>query len=162
MGVTPPDPPGNKGLGEMMPAQLKETTMDPAKRSMLRFVLLADDREGTADSVERLMGSKGEARFAFIFRQGGIRQRGFAGRMSSSDGCGGGKNPLQDPDFTALSAIFADFILRISPIVFGLVCLRSNSILSATGYSSRNGFLESVLPPVTRSGPNAKLLRNSK
>ena len=55
-----------KGLGEMMPAQLKETTMDPAKRSMLRVVLLADDREGTADSVERLMGTKAEARFAFI------------------------------------------------------------------------------------------------
>jgi hypothetical protein len=47
-------------------AQLKETTMDPAKRTMLRVVLLADDREGTADSVERLMGSKAEARFAFI------------------------------------------------------------------------------------------------
>ncbi len=55
-----------KGLGEMMPAQLKETTMDPAKRSMLRVVLLADDRDGTADSVERLMGTKAEARFAFI------------------------------------------------------------------------------------------------
>src|ERR1700744_305129 len=55
-----------KGLGEMMPAQLKETTMDPAKRAMLRVVLLADDREGTADSVERLMGTKAEARFAFI------------------------------------------------------------------------------------------------
>jgi topoisomerase-4 subunit B len=55
-----------KGLGEMMPAQLKETTMDPAKRSLLRVVLLADDREGTADSVERLMGTKAEARFAFI------------------------------------------------------------------------------------------------
>ncbi len=55
-----------KGLGEMMPAQLKETTMDPTKRTMLRVVLLPDDREGTADSVERLMGSKAEARFAFI------------------------------------------------------------------------------------------------
>ncbi|MFT4277681.1 MAG: DNA topoisomerase IV subunit B [Rhodopseudomonas sp.] len=55
-----------KGLGEMMPAQLKETTMDPAKRTMLRVVLLADDRDGTANSVERLMGTKAEARFAFI------------------------------------------------------------------------------------------------
>jgi topoisomerase IV subunit B len=55
-----------KGLGEMMPAQLKETTMDPAKRSMLRVVLLPDDRDDTADSVERLMGTKAEARFAFI------------------------------------------------------------------------------------------------
>jgi len=55
-----------KGLGEMMPAQLKETTMDPSKRTMLRVVLLADDRSGTADSVERLMGTKAESRFAFI------------------------------------------------------------------------------------------------
>ena len=55
-----------KGLGEMMANQLKETTMDPAKRTLLRVVLLADDREGTADSVERLMGTKAEARFAFI------------------------------------------------------------------------------------------------
>ena len=55
-----------KGLGEVMPVQLKETTMDPAKRTLLRVVLLADDRDGTADSVERLMGTKAEARFAFI------------------------------------------------------------------------------------------------
>lgn len=55
-----------KGLGEMMPAQLKETTMDPKKRAMLRVVLLPDDREGTADSVERLMGTKAESRFVFI------------------------------------------------------------------------------------------------
>jgi topoisomerase-4 subunit B len=55
-----------KGLGEMMPAQLKETTMDPRKRALLRVVLLPDDREGTADSVERLMGVKAEPRFAFI------------------------------------------------------------------------------------------------
>jgi topoisomerase-4 subunit B len=55
-----------KGLGEMMPAQLKETTMDPAKRTLLRVKLLTEDRDGTADSVERLMGNKAEARFAFI------------------------------------------------------------------------------------------------
>jgi topoisomerase IV subunit B len=55
-----------KGLGEMMPAQLKETTIDPARRSILRVVLLADDPAGTADSVERLMGTKAEARFAFV------------------------------------------------------------------------------------------------
>ena len=55
-----------KGLGEMMPAQLKETTMDPKKRAMLKVMLLTDDREDTADSVERLMGTKAESRFAFI------------------------------------------------------------------------------------------------
>jgi topoisomerase IV subunit B len=55
-----------KGLGEMLPAQLKETTMDPRKRTLLRVVLIAEDREDTADSVERLMGAKAEARFAFI------------------------------------------------------------------------------------------------
>jgi topoisomerase-4 subunit B len=55
-----------KGLGEMLPAQLKETTMDPKKRTLLRVVLLTEDREDTADSVERLMGTKAEARFAFI------------------------------------------------------------------------------------------------
>ena len=55
-----------KGLGEMLPSQLKETTMAPAKRTLLRVVILEEDRAGTADSVERLMGSKPEARFAFI------------------------------------------------------------------------------------------------
>src|SRR5262249_52213471 len=55
-----------KGLGEMMAGQLKETTMDRKTRTLLRVMLLADDREDTADSVERLMGTKAEARFAFI------------------------------------------------------------------------------------------------
>ena len=55
-----------KGLGEMMPAQLKETTMDRAKRTMLQVRVLADDKASTDDSVERLMGNKPEARFAFI------------------------------------------------------------------------------------------------
>ena len=55
-----------KGLGEMLPAQLKETTMHPGKRTLLRVAVLPEDREATADSVERLMGNKPEARFAFI------------------------------------------------------------------------------------------------
>jgi topoisomerase-4 subunit B len=55
-----------KGLGEMMAAQLKETTMDPRKRTLLRVTLLADDRKDTEKSVERLMGVKAEARFDFI------------------------------------------------------------------------------------------------
>jgi len=55
-----------KGLGEMMAAQLKETTMDPKKRTLLRVTLVTDDRGETAESVERLMGTKAEARFDFI------------------------------------------------------------------------------------------------
>jgi topoisomerase-4 subunit B len=55
-----------KGLGEMMASQLKETTMDRKKRTLLRVQLLEDDRKATAKSVERLMGTKAEARFEFI------------------------------------------------------------------------------------------------
>jgi topoisomerase-4 subunit B len=55
-----------KGLGEMMPAQLKETTMDPKKRTLLKVLVTGEDREETADCVERLMGNKPEARFTFI------------------------------------------------------------------------------------------------
>ncbi|MGY2047021.1 DNA topoisomerase IV subunit B [Methylobacterium sp. JK268] len=55
-----------KGLGEMMPGQLKETTMDPTKRTLLRVAVLDEAREATGDAVERLMGNKPEARFAFI------------------------------------------------------------------------------------------------
>ena len=55
-----------KGLGEMMPAQLKETTMDPRKRSLLRVTVVDKTREDTSDTVDRLMGVKPEARFAFI------------------------------------------------------------------------------------------------
>jgi topoisomerase-4 subunit B len=40
--------------------------MDPAKRTLLRVALLEDDSAETADAVERLMGTKPEARFAFI------------------------------------------------------------------------------------------------
>src|SRR2546421_158689 len=55
-----------KGLGEMMAAQLKETTMDPKKRTLLKVTLVTEDREDTNSSVERLMGTKAETRFAFI------------------------------------------------------------------------------------------------
>jgi topoisomerase-4 subunit B len=50
----------------MMASQLKETTMDRKKRTLLQVALLTDDRKDTADSVERLMGTKAESRFAFI------------------------------------------------------------------------------------------------
>jgi topoisomerase-4 subunit B len=55
-----------KGLGEMMPAQLKETTMDPGKRALLRVNLLGDEKTTTAKVVEQLMGNKPEERFKFI------------------------------------------------------------------------------------------------
>jgi len=55
-----------KGLGEMMAAQLKETTMDPGKRTLLRVVLVDKEVKPTARTVERLMGTKAEARFDFI------------------------------------------------------------------------------------------------
>ncbi|MGF1659620.1 MAG: DNA topoisomerase IV subunit B [Rubrimonas sp.] len=55
-----------KGLGEMMPKQLRETTMDPASRRLIR-VAIDDEIPGeTGALVERLMGRKPELRFAFI------------------------------------------------------------------------------------------------
>jgi topoisomerase-4 subunit B len=55
-----------KGLGEMMAAQLKETTMDPRKRTLLQVKVVEDERKNTDRSVERLMGNKPELRFEFI------------------------------------------------------------------------------------------------
>jgi topoisomerase-4 subunit B len=55
-----------KGLGEMMPAQLKETTMDPAHRTLLRVAIDEVDFEGTREAVDNLMGTKADARFRFI------------------------------------------------------------------------------------------------
>ena len=55
-----------KGLGEMMAAQLKETTMDPKKRTLLQVKVVEDERKNTDKSVERLMGNKPELRFEFI------------------------------------------------------------------------------------------------
>ncbi|HAI29759.1 MAG TPA: DNA topoisomerase IV subunit B, partial [Thalassospira sp.] len=59
-----------KGLGEMPPAQLRETTMAPKKRTLLRVTLPdaaePDARGQTKDLVTRLMGKKPELRFQFI------------------------------------------------------------------------------------------------
>jgi len=57
-----------KGLGEMNPNQLKETTMDPATRSMLKVTLPSayEDRQPIKDLVERLMGRDPAPRFEFI------------------------------------------------------------------------------------------------
>ncbi|TGQ08408.1 DNA topoisomerase IV subunit B [Mesorhizobium sp. M4B.F.Ca.ET.215.01.1.1] len=54
-----------KGLGEMMASQLKETTMDPRKRTLLRVDVI-EAAAATKDRVDELMGTKPEARFRFI------------------------------------------------------------------------------------------------
>jgi len=54
-----------KGLGEMMAAQLKETTMDRRKRTLLRVEVI-DGVEATKSAVDSLMGTKPELRFKFI------------------------------------------------------------------------------------------------
>ena len=57
-----------KGLGEMMPAQLKETTMNPATRQLIRITLPHEyeERAVVNDLVDRLMGKNPEHRFNFI------------------------------------------------------------------------------------------------
>ncbi|MBA2771208.1 MAG: DNA topoisomerase IV subunit B [Sphingomonas sp.] len=57
-----------KGLGEMNPGQLKETTMDPGTRSLLKVTLPAEyeDQQPVRDLVERLMGRDPAKRFEFI------------------------------------------------------------------------------------------------
>ncbi|MDX2028589.1 MAG: toprim domain-containing protein, partial [Alphaproteobacteria bacterium] len=59
-----------KGLGEMMPVQLRETTMDPRRRSLLRVVVTTNNNtkeiKETEKLVESLMGRKPELRFQFI------------------------------------------------------------------------------------------------
>jgi topoisomerase-4 subunit B len=57
-----------KGLGEMNPMQLRETTMDPKTRILIRITLPDDveDRQQVRDLVDRLMGTNPAHRFAFI------------------------------------------------------------------------------------------------
>ncbi|HTR16128.1 MAG TPA: DNA topoisomerase IV subunit B [Acetobacteraceae bacterium] len=60
-----------KGLGEMPPAALKETTMDPKKRTLLKVVTPPDEKQRTSTMVESLMGRKPELRFQFIQERAG-------------------------------------------------------------------------------------------
>ena len=61
-----PDVTRFKGLGEMDYKDLKSTTMDPSKRTLLKVEIAEADRTAVADSVNALMGSKPELRFRFI------------------------------------------------------------------------------------------------
>jgi len=60
-----------KGLGEMPPAILKDTTMDPSKRTLLRIVANPESRAMTSERVESLMGKRPELRFQFIQENAG-------------------------------------------------------------------------------------------
>ena len=62
-----------KGLGEMNPMQLRETTMDPKTRQMIRITLPQEyeERAGVKDLVDRLMGNNPAHRFAFIQENAG-------------------------------------------------------------------------------------------
>jgi topoisomerase-4 subunit B len=55
-----------KGLGEMLPGQLKETTMRPGHRSLIRVEIAEDARKSTDKLFDQLMGKKPELRFQFI------------------------------------------------------------------------------------------------
>jgi topoisomerase-4 subunit B len=55
-----------KGLGEMDYKDLKSTTMDPSRRTLMRVEVVEAEKAAVADSVNALMGSKPELRFRFI------------------------------------------------------------------------------------------------
>ncbi|NNK66057.1 MAG: DNA topoisomerase IV subunit B, partial [Rhodobacteraceae bacterium] len=55
-----------KGLGEMDAKDLKDTTMNPATRKLIRVTIDEDEPGETGDLVERLMGKKPESRFEYI------------------------------------------------------------------------------------------------
>ncbi|ASM71515.1 MULTISPECIES: DNA gyrase/topoisomerase IV subunit B [Roseobacteraceae] len=55
-----------KGLGEMDAKDLKDTTMNPATRKLIRVTIDEDEPGQTGDLVERLMGKKPELRFEYI------------------------------------------------------------------------------------------------
>jgi len=66
-----------KGLGEMNPAQLRETTMNPDTRSLIRITLPQEfqERAGVKELVDQLMGKNPEHRFNFIQNRAGEMDR---------------------------------------------------------------------------------------
>ena len=61
-----------KGLGEMPAVQLRETTMDPKQRILLKISIPEGEETKTARRVEDLMGRKPETRFSFIREHAGF------------------------------------------------------------------------------------------
>ena len=55
-----------KGLGEMDAKDLKQTTMDPTSRKLIRVSIDEDHPGETGDLVDRLMGKKPELRYQYI------------------------------------------------------------------------------------------------
>ena len=55
-----------KGLGEMMPATLRETTLDPDKRRLLQVSIADTDKLTTETVISELMGKDASARYSFI------------------------------------------------------------------------------------------------
>tara|TARA_Y100000589_G_scaffold183432_1_gene173746 strand:- start:5572 stop:7527 length:1956 start_codon:yes stop_codon:yes gene_type:complete len=55
-----------KGLGEMDAKDLKETTMDPSSRKLIRVSIDDEEPGETSNLVEQLMGKKPELRFQYI------------------------------------------------------------------------------------------------
>ena len=55
-----------KGLGEMNPHQLKQTTMDPLTRKLIQVLIPGNDLVMTTELIDRLMGKNPEMRFQFI------------------------------------------------------------------------------------------------
>ena len=60
-----------KGLGEMMPKTLKETTLDPATRRLLQVRIPDEERVATEELISDLMGKNASARYDFIMEYAG-------------------------------------------------------------------------------------------
>ena len=60
-----------KGLGEMMPQTLKQTTLDPEKRRLLQVKIADDEKLVTEQTISELMGKDSSARYHFIMEHAG-------------------------------------------------------------------------------------------